>query len=93
MIGDSLNIHNLESIKREMDKISKNDRSQFFNNYYKEITDRLSSLYKVYSKYTCINCGEPFIIQNTKETIHLDVLPNECRFCGLTDVLEKCINK
>lgn len=44
MIGESLTIENLEKIEEAMSKIKPIDRSEFFNNYYREVLERLKEL-------------------------------------------------
>lgn len=43
MIGDSLTLENLQAIKNAMEKIKVIDRSDYFNQYYGEILDRLKT--------------------------------------------------
>lgn len=46
MIGDTLTEGNLKAIKSAMDKIKINDQSEYFQKYYKEITNRISVIEK-----------------------------------------------
>ena len=46
MIGDSLNISNLSKIYKAMSKVKEIDRSTYFNQYYKELEDRIIELNK-----------------------------------------------
>jgi hypothetical protein len=41
MIGDSLTLENLTAIYEAMSKIKEIDRSAFFNQYLKEVEDRI----------------------------------------------------
>jgi hypothetical protein len=41
MIGDSLTLENLLAIYMAMDKIKPVDRSEYFNQYLKEVEDRI----------------------------------------------------
>ena len=41
MIGDTLTLANLSAIKKAMDNIKSNDRSDYFNSYYQEVIDRI----------------------------------------------------
>ena len=41
MIGDSLNIETLQPILEAMDKVKEIDRSDYFNQYYKEVEERI----------------------------------------------------
>ena len=41
MIGDSLNLENLIAIYDAMSKINEIDRSQYFNQYLKEVENRI----------------------------------------------------
>ena len=41
MIGDSLNLENLIAIYDAMNKINEIDRSQYFNQYLKEVENRI----------------------------------------------------
>lgn len=41
MIGDSLTIENLTAIYEAMSKIKEIDRSQYFNQYFKEVENRM----------------------------------------------------
>jgi hypothetical protein len=43
MIGDSITLKNLQAIKDAMEKIKEIDRSDYFNQYYGEILDRLKT--------------------------------------------------
>jgi hypothetical protein len=42
MIGDSLTIENLESIREAMSKIKAGDRSKFFEEYFTEVLARIA---------------------------------------------------
>lgn len=44
MIGDSLTLENLKAIYEAMSKIKEIDRSDYFNQYFKEIEVRISHL-------------------------------------------------
>jgi len=41
MIGDTLTLENLTAIYEAMSKIKEIDRSDYFNQYFKEVEDRL----------------------------------------------------
>lgn len=41
MIGDTLTLVNLLTIKQAMDKIKPIDRSDYFNQYYQEVIQRI----------------------------------------------------
>lgn len=41
MIGDTLTLENLIAIYEAMSKIKETDRSLFFDNYYKEVEERI----------------------------------------------------
>jgi hypothetical protein len=43
MIGDTLTLENLTAIYEAMSKIKEIDRSDYFNQYFKEVEDRLNS--------------------------------------------------
>lgn len=42
MIGDSLTLENLIAIYEAMSKIKEIDRSEYFNQYLKEVEDRIN---------------------------------------------------
>jgi hypothetical protein len=44
MIGETLTEENLKRIAEAMSKISSVDRSDYFNNYYREIIERIKEL-------------------------------------------------
>jgi hypothetical protein len=44
MIGDSLTLENLIAIYEAMGKIKEIDRSEYFNQYLKEVEDRIKLL-------------------------------------------------
>lgn len=44
MIGDSLTIENLTAIYEAMCKIKEIDRSQYFNQYFKEVENRMKEV-------------------------------------------------
>lgn len=44
MIGDTLTLKNLTAIYEAMSKIKKIDRSEYFNQYLKEVEDRIKEL-------------------------------------------------
>jgi len=50
MMGNSLTLENLLAIYNAMGKIEQIDRSSFFENYYKEVEDRIkeANLHKHY---------------------------------------------
>ena len=44
MIGSSLTLENLQAIYTAMSKVAQIDRSNYFNDYYKEIEERIEEL-------------------------------------------------
>lgn len=44
MIGDTLTLENLIAIYEAMSKIKEIDRSDYFNQYFKEVEDRIKEL-------------------------------------------------
>jgi len=64
MIGATLTIENLTGIEKSMSKISNIDKSEFFNNYYKEIIERLGE--KIVQELT-----EAVRTENNKEILSI----------------------
>jgi len=54
MIGDSLTLDNLMAIYNAMSKIKAVDRSDYFNQYFKEVEDRIELIKVVLSDFSNI---------------------------------------
>lgn len=56
MIGDTLSYNNLKSIHESMSKIAKIDRSEFFENYFQEVIERMNVHEIAHLKFKNIQC-------------------------------------